>query len=362
MRDLHMPSMEVTNLLNDWYLSIKFQNINEANRMKKAIEEKKDELKQDQRNMIYYMLLDFRHHLLHRQFDQAASSLTEIELEKSKMDGLLTYYYLFFRGHYEYNLGHYESAIEIYQLAEEVLKYVPDNTERAEFHYSVGAAYFQIDFLTLALQHAKEALKIFKAQSTQTIRMADCYNLLGAIHTELQNYPAAIEYNQKTKDFIDRLDYHHELKSMTRQNLGILYSKIGESDKAIEYLKLALQFSQRLNNKLKLYYLLAKECFKESQIAAGRKWLSEGMDLAVSNSENVFVHRFRVLEAFYLKREEIETIVPEAIAYFKKLKLWDYVEGYSLDLAEYYREAGRHKEASEWLLAVARSRKRFSTK
>lgn len=360
MEAVVLPSIEVTSLLNDWYLYIKFQSLDEANRIKKALDDKKQVLERDQAHMIYYMLLDFRYKLMLRQFDQAATDLTKIEAKKDQMDGLLTYYYLFFKGNYEYDLEHYDKAIECYQLAEDALQNVPDEIEKAEFHFRVGAAYYQIDHLTLALPHTNKALNIFERNQNYTNKVTDCLILLGSIYMDLKNFSKSLQYYERSLQYYEYVN-NLEFTAGTLRNLGILYSKKGNSEKAIFYLEKSYRKSNRLDYQLKSLYLLTKECYKAGDLPSGCKWLHEGLNLASENMEKVFVYRFMILEALNINQTNIEFIVPEAINYFKKLGLWEYVEGYSLDLAEYFRDNGKYQEASKWLLNVARSRKMYTS-
>ncbi|MFC4617535.1 tetratricopeptide repeat protein [Camelliibacillus cellulosilyticus] len=361
MEAVVLPSIEVTSLLNDWYLYIKFQSLDEANRIKKALDDKKQVLERDQAHMIYYMLLDFRYKLMLRQFDQAATDLTKIEAKKDQMDGLLAYYYLFFKGNYEYDLEHYDKAIECYQLAEDALKNVPDEIEKAEFHFRVGAAYYQIDYLTLALPHAEKALNIYKLQKNYIKKTADGHILLGAIYTDIGNYTEALTHYKESKKYYNLLN-DPKNESITLQNLGWLYSKMGNSHKAIQYFESSLDKTDHLDYQLKTLYLLTKECFKNGFMDKGVKWLNKGVLLASENMEKVFEYRFKVLKALYFNQSDTESVLLQAINYFKRLNLWEYVEAYSLDLAEYYQKKQRYKEASEWLLNFARSQKKFSNK
>ncbi|MFC4619211.1 tetratricopeptide repeat protein [Camelliibacillus cellulosilyticus] len=361
MKVVEFPVMEVTSLLNDWYLNIKFQNVDEANRLKEEIDNNKEIIERDQTHMIYYMLLDFRHKLLLRQYDQAAFDLTKIETKKDQMDGLLTYYYLFFKGNYEYSIEQYEKAIESYQLAEQALENVPDDIEHAEFHYKVASAYYQVYFATLAEIHAEKAFEILQKYEHYIKRFTDCHVLLAMIYADLGKYGQALSKLQEALMYAKKINAKSLISGIIR-NLGWLYSKAGQSEMAIEYLETSLQNVNRLDDYLKTLYLLAKEYFKIGEFKKGFDKLTMGKQIAEKNSEKVLLYRFKILEAFNVKQEEIEFILPEAINYFKRFELWEYVEGYSLDLAEYYGEKGNHQKASEWLLNVARTSKLFATK
>ncbi|MFC4619804.1 hypothetical protein ACFO4N_13915 [Camelliibacillus cellulosilyticus] len=357
----NLSTLDIAKLLNDWHQSIKLQNMEEAKRIKMNIDEQKDHIEHDSKNMIYYLLLDARQKLLLYQMKEARDNLLKLETRTHEMDGYLTYYYHFYKGDYEYNTEQFEQAIESYQHAEEALKYIPNAIEHAEFHYKVAAAYLQIDFLTLALQHAENALDIYISNKEYVRRTADSHVLLGSILTEVRNYDKALFHYEEALGLYQRLKEPISIAIM-KHNLAVLYSKNGESKKAIDYFQNSLNHTDQLSFRLKTFYYLAEEYFKIGDMTKGSQCLKTGYEIATSNSEKAYAYRYRVLEAFHLKPQEIEQIVPEAIQYFKKLNLWDFVEGYSLDFAEYYKEQGNHQKASEWLLSVVRAGRRFSSK
>lgn len=357
----NLSTLDIAKLLNDWHQSIKLQNMEEAKRIKMNIDEQKDHIEHDSKNMIYYLLLDARQKLLLYQMKAARDNLLRLETRTHEMDGYLTYYYHFYKGDYEYNTEQFEQAIESYQHAEEALKYIPNSIEHAEFHYKVAAAYLQIDFLTLALQHAENALDIYVSNKEYVRRTADSHVLLGSILSEIKNYDKALKHFEMALALYQQLNVSLMIATM-KHNLGLLHSQKGQSQKAIEYFSNSLKNTDQLNFRLKTLYYLAKEYFNTGDIKNGTECINTGLELAITNSEKAYAYRYKVLEAFYLKPQEIEQIVPKAIQYFKKLNLWDFVEGYSLDLAEYYKEQGNHQKASEWLLSVVRAGRRFSTK
>ncbi|MFP3748068.1 aspartate phosphatase, partial [Achromobacter sp. SIMBA_011] len=65
-------------------------------------------------------------------------------------------------------------AINFYRIAERKLNKVPDEIERAEFHYQTASAYYEIRQNFFSLNHAEKAIQSFEAHKNYTNRVIKC--------------------------------------------------------------------------------------------------------------------------------------------------------------------------------------------
>ena len=83
-----------------------------------------------------------------------------------------------------------------------------------------------------------------------------CYNLLGTVFNEIQEYNKAITYNNNALEILEDLEQKGTYKEASFNNLALVYQKQGNYKKAIEYFKQALKNSNLKNQNINLYVRL----------------------------------------------------------------------------------------------------------
>ena len=71
-----------------------------------------------------------------------------------------------------------------------------------------------------------------------------CYNHLGAIYDDLQEYTAALEAYHTAIGYLDKVDHPSIFYEDIHNNLGLLYQKIGEQEQAVSHFNQALEREQ----------------------------------------------------------------------------------------------------------------------
>lgn len=350
-------SEQVTALMNDWYVYMRAQDTEKSDELKQQTDQEVEQFQQDANLLILYSLMQFRHSILKRNFDKAASQLEQLTPLKNEMDHQLSYYYYFFKGIYAYGEKRYDEAIKNYQIAEKLLGIIqPDPVERAEFHYKMGQAYFYLDYLTLSVEHGQRALDIFESQGNSEKRCATCKVLLGQSYKDSEQFDHALFYYEEAFNQSQNLN-DQTLINIINENLGELYSQQGKLQEAIGYFKLSLSDNNRTDYRLSTMYVLSNECFKVNKRVEAEHWLNKAYDLAQSSNDVVFLHRLKILKANYLKSEKIEESLVDALNYFQKEKLWDHVETYSKKLADYYYRKDQFKMAASYYRVMLKASK-----
>jgi tetratricopeptide (TPR) repeat protein len=359
MVDRTIASEEMTGLLKNWYVYMIDQDTENANRKKIEVDTLSEKIEEDPALYTYYSLLDFRHKILMRQFDQATFQLKKIDELKEHMNHQLFYYYYFFKGLLAFSKKKYDEAIKNYQVAEKLLKIITDPIDRAEFHYKAGAAYFQLDYLSFALNHAQQALDIFESKKRYKKRCISCKVLLAQSYKDLGQLEHALFYYQEAL-FQNKELNDQTLKNIINENLGELYSQKGNINTAITYFKQSLEKNNRTDHILSTLYVLSKEYFKSDKITEAMHWLNKGIDLS-SNNEGYYYH-FKILKSTYIASKNLEQVLVESINYFKNEQLWHYVEEYANGLADYYYQQKAYQKAVMYYRLVIKAKNFTSLK
>ncbi len=132
---------------------------------------------------------------------------------------------------------------EISKLAEKALaitETISDENQKAEFLLEIGILFYEISEYSKSNELITKALPIFeKIQNKEKIII--CFRYLGSLMMNPKKYEEAKEYftlilNATSKDEMPYYYYH------AKSSLGDIYSMLGNSNKALEYLFSALEY------------------------------------------------------------------------------------------------------------------------
>jgi tetratricopeptide (TPR) repeat protein len=150
--------------------------------------------------------------------------------------GLVSYY----KGDYPAALDHYKKASQIYQEIDK-----PD--EFTELVNRTGMTYWSMGIHDKALQHLHQYIAELKPGNPK--KHAIGYNNLGAIYKEIGNSDKALEFYRMAVEFYlaanDSLDLPSPLT-----NIGTIFSARNITDSAFYYYQKSLMISDRLNDQL----------------------------------------------------------------------------------------------------------------
>jgi tetratricopeptide (TPR) repeat protein len=181
----------------------------------------------------------------------------------------------------EYASFYNDSTLHYSFRAQDLLVHNPNLNQEAYAKYLEGLVYYVSSEFEKSQHFVNEALMLTKG-TNEKLLMAKCYNLLGAIQFNLGNYAAALrEYNNKLEvvnarhDTFSIVETHYNMSLINNaegsyyeslehnytglalsekikdtigilvacEGLGISYTKIGDSENAIQFLKKALQLA-----------------------------------------------------------------------------------------------------------------------
>lgn len=121
-----IASEVVATTLNDWYIAIKKQKVDESIKYYSEIKKLFDEMEEDQEVLAYYSLLEERHKmLLHSSRGEPLQKHTYFTEDNqnfiTKTNDKLEYNFYLFEAMYEAYNKNYDRAINLYGLAEKKL-------------------------------------------------------------------------------------------------------------------------------------------------------------------------------------------------------------------------------------------------
>lgn len=213
----------------------------DAEILKEQVEREIENMEEDQDLLLYYQLMEFRHRLMleslepiemNQQRPTLSNLLKEIENKQPHVKGTLDYYSNFFRGMHEFHQKNYVAAINFYKAAEEHLKNVPDDIERAEFHYKLADAYYRIDQHFVSLNHLEKAKEMYSTSEFYKAKVVGCNIKYGANMYDLYRLDEAESY------YREALSLAQELNEETAQRIiGVIHHNLGLVKKEPEKLK-----------------------------------------------------------------------------------------------------------------------------
>jgi tetratricopeptide (TPR) repeat protein len=332
-----ITKQEITKLLNDWYQEMRVCHVIKAKMLKEEIDEKINRIEEDQDVLIYYSLLDFRYKMLTGDF---TADLNE-PISHQHTNTFLNYYYHFFKFIYATEIGNYKNAKKHYTFAEELLEFIPDEAEKAEFNYRVAVFNYRLSQHVLAIHYATKAEEFFSKHKGYEIRTGACKNVLGLACNTLAQYELAEEYLLGALDMFKKAN-EHSLTTLVRHNLGLLYADQDLSSVAIRHFTDAFNEDKHVTTA----YLLARENFKLKRTQEASVYIEEGLKC----DDKEYNHHLSILKVKNdnLPIEELEGIILQAIEYFKERVLWKDIMTYTEELAIKWFEAGNNDKASTY--------------
>ena len=103
-----------------------------------------------------------------------------------------------------------------------------------------------------------KALKILKQKKNASNELYDCYNLLGILYNEREEYDKALEYHNKALQTLEDKSIPSELqlKATSLNNIGFVYLRMNNFNKAKFYFQKGLEEKDLFNGKTFLYAML----------------------------------------------------------------------------------------------------------
>jgi len=151
-----------------------------------------------------------------------------------------------------------DSAYRNYYKAQKIYLQIDDKLNLAKTLLSKGSLqYNESDFFESEISVFK-ALAILKDQKNVNDKLYECYNLLGVLYNEREEYNKALEYQNKAISTLSdsSIPADLQLKATSLNNIGFVYMRMNNYKNAMYYFQKGLQEENLFRDKPILYAIL----------------------------------------------------------------------------------------------------------
>jgi signal transduction histidine kinase len=148
-----------------------------------------------------------------------------------------------------------DSAYYHFHNAYENFKSVKNEKYTAKMLYNMGYIQGRIKDYTGSEISLIEAIAIYKKLNRYR-NLYQCYNYLGLIYMELEEFDRAIYYHNEALNYLTKFEDERLYKQGSLNNLGLIYQKQKNYDRAIEYFNDALDIVDLKKQSISLYSII----------------------------------------------------------------------------------------------------------
>ncbi|WP_269775326.1 aspartate phosphatase, partial [Bacillus siamensis] len=300
---------EVGQAINDWYKIIKQHDFSKAAAMREEIENTFPNMKENQTVLLYFNLIDSRYKLMTEDYNKSGELLDNLKAKalEDNTDDMIHYYFYFFSGMYEFHQKRYVKAIMYYKIAEERLKKIPDEIEKAEFHYYLCKAYYKIKQNVFSMTHAKIAYDTFKAHETYKEKTINCEMMLGANKLDLMLPEQAQEHYENAQTAAKTNSFRYT-ESLALFNLGVCFERQKMFIESSNCFKQALKIPEHLESfvAVRSTYMLSKVLFQLGAFDVALTWYEKALKKAEDEGEKEYLAKLKLAYALYAEQNDPE--------------------------------------------------------
>ncbi|WP_141107276.1 tetratricopeptide repeat-containing sensor histidine kinase [Lutibacter flavus] len=148
-----------------------------------------------------------------------------------------------------------DSAYYHFHKAYEDFKSVNNEKYTARMLYNLGYIQGKIKDYTGSEISLYEAIAIYKKLKLYE-DLYECYNYLGLIYMELEEFDMAIYYQNEALNYLEKVENKKLFKEFSLNNLGLILSKQRKYKESLEYFSKALNDNNLKNKNMELYAML----------------------------------------------------------------------------------------------------------
>ncbi|SFB15326.1 Tetratricopeptide repeat-containing protein [Lentibacillus halodurans] len=305
-------------------------------------------------SLVMFEIHKIKYFLVISEMDSALSQINKLAEMSGTFDSLHQFYWYKFKGNYNSLNSEFNQAMRMYKVAEEKLNQVDLSEEEiADLQYVIAVTHSKLRNTLEAIEYAEKAIATFRT-IYNFIRCAECHILLGISYRRIRMYDKAIK-NYNLAKHLGELKQHKHIIQLTNQNLGYLYSTIGETEKAIFHYEEIMKEERIL---LFERILAATSLIKEYHSIYNFDKAKEMVEMSQSLLEEV--HDEERFQLFYYitytydyainqKAEKFESfVIDEFIPYLRKHKDYANLVIYANMLAQHFEGNNRYKESVKY--------------
>ena len=133
------------------------------------------------------------------------------------------------------------------QMFEMMLNQTTDESQRGNIFQRLGCVMHSQKSNERALSYYEKALEILpKTLPANHPSLVTSYNNIGLVYSNMGEYSEALSYHEKALEMLQKtLPANHPSLATSHNNIGLLYSNMGEYSKALSYYEKALEIRQK---------------------------------------------------------------------------------------------------------------------
>ncbi|MFO6497605.1 aspartate phosphatase [Bacillus sp. z60-11] len=335
--------------INEWYKIIKQNNVPKATEMREEIQKNLPQMEKNQDVLLYFNLIDSRFKLMTESFNESGSLLKDIEKQalEEETDNMIQYYFYFFSGMYEFYKKNFTKAINFYRIAESKLIKIDDEIEKAEFHYRLAVAYYEIRQNFFSLNHAEKALESFTAHDTYEEKRINCQMVIAANYVDLYRFEEAEkQYNLAIKTAAT-FGYKFS-ESLGCFNLGICHERREMLSEAKIYFRKAIEIPEHRESVIciRSMYMLSRVLYKMDFLEDARMWYKKSLSRAIEENDNVYQAKLKIIYCLY-DQHDLQDL-EKAMEQLQDKNLWSDVADLAINVAYYFKKQGDAEVSSKY--------------
>lgn len=205
-----------------------------------------------------------------------------------------------------------DSAYFHYQKAYNYFNTIKHDYYSAKMLYNMAIILCDINDFTQSELLTFKAIAIFKKEK-RWLNLYRCYCNLGVIYSGIEDFERAIYYNNKSLEYLDKVDAKvtsdQVFREISLNNIGVIYEKNKEYSKAVDYFEKALDNDSLIIKDIHLYAMLkdnlAYNKFLEGDKENTEKELNESLRLrdSINHIAGIIVNKEH-LANYYLSLKD----------------------------------------------------------
>ncbi|SET39230.1 Soluble NSF attachment protein, SNAP [Oceanobacillus limi] len=305
-------------------------------------------------SLMMFEIHKIRYFLILGEYDNALEQINKLNEVSGSFDSLHLFYWYKFKGNYSTANNEFNQAMRMYKVAEDKLNQIKLKDEQvADLQYTIAVTHSKLRNTLESIEYSNKAIDTFQREYN-FIRCAQCHILLGISYRRIKMYEKAIKHYNLARR-LGELNKNKQVIQLTNQNLGYLYSSIGDSKEAIKHFVEVVEDEMlQINERLLGITNLIKEYYKIHNFEKAHQAIEKANELLELSKENVnyslynyIIHTFK----FAINEQSdqfISLVKEEFIPYLQKRKDYGNLIEYSNMLAKHFEKLGRYKDSVKY--------------
>ncbi|MEN2768134.1 helix-turn-helix domain-containing protein [Ornithinibacillus xuwenensis] len=305
-------------------------------------------------SLMMFEIHKIRYFLIMGELDNALEQINSLNEISGTFDSLHLFYWYKFKGNFATTNNEYNQAMRMYRLAEDKINQVNlSDSEIADLQYTIAVTHSKLLNTLEVIEYSNKAIDIFQKEYN-FIRCAQCHILLGISYRRIKMYEKAIKHYNLARH-LGELNKNNNIIQLTNQNLGYLYSAIGDSKEAIKHYRGAIDDEAvGLNERLIATTNLIKEYYKTHNFEKALEVIEKAKRLLDLAKNNVFYELYYYIIHSYIYAindqydQFTKLVIEDLIPYLKKHKDHGNLILFTNMLAKHFEQVGKYKDSVKY--------------